>query len=139
METGSMVMFGVIAVSSILSMLVFWIDHNSKHDLTMKSNPLSLRWVCADILGAIATGAIFWGYVGTDTTIEMLTGGMIFIGVIVSICVTKISCEGLGAFNKWARQNAAEAQETAATLNDVMSALSQIKAENADLRKRLNL
>lgn len=139
METGSIIMFGVIAISSILSMLVFWLDHNSKHDLTIKTNPLSLRWICADVLGAIVTGAIFYQYVGAEMTVEMLTGAILFIAVIVSICVSKIACEGLGAFNKWMRQKAVEAQETAATLNDVMAALSKMQAENADLRKRLNL
>lgn len=139
MEYGSIAVYTVIIAVSILSMLAFWIEHNHKNGISPKENKLAVKWVATTLIGAIITCLAFYPTVGCEALLEPVIGQTALIAVFVSIAVTKIACEGIGAFAKWLKDRAVEAKEAESTINDVVQMLAEMKAENAEIKKRIGV
>lgn len=137
MEYGSIAVYVIIAAVSILSMLAFWVEHNHKNGIAPAQNRLAFKWIACTLIGAVITGLAFYPTVGTEMIFDAPIAQTALVAVFVSIAVTKVACEGIGAFAKWMKDKAVEAKEAESTINDVVAMLAEMKAENAEIKKRI--
>lgn len=119
----------VCIVCALLGAIFFWLEHNAKHELKMKENPLKLKWVVGAVLaGLTVAGAYLYRIRNGDVEWQ---DALCSCGVILGICsifLAKIYNEGIGAFAKFLKQKSEEVLEAADDFSEVTANITALTA-----------